>query len=881
MSKTLKKSANSKKGKKPILKKKTVQRKKKVVRKPNKKSTSNNPNDLSSLFKKLKDDLRQSDDHITGRDAVLSISQLVTIYLLEVNEKIEHFELPDYVKFSKIYAMCKKDDKQNASDQMDKIFEALHDNENTKEAFITKPKYKKYATFKKLVIGIYEFFENMDEEHKKKLKESGDILGQEYEELLRTSLVGRDDGQFFTNRNAVKLIIDVIDPHLGATIYDPTCGTGGFIIYAFMHILNQIKQKYPEYEDTKVYAELCNKTFYGCDIDQNVMEILHSNLVLHDIKHNKHFQNINTIKDNQEWNQYEIVIGNFPFGKKGDKMFNPKLKDENAALLEYYGHPSSVIPLLLLKHTMNILVEGGRAGVIVTTGELSNTGNDYNYFRKELVESNTLTKILMLPKGLFENAKGVSTAVICFTKGGKTDKVEFHDVPDIKCDKMNLIRTVTKVQIKKALYSLDPQSFDEEEMVDYGDIPIMKMGDFIIFPKGKKRLAAEAKEIGIYKFFTCSLEDKHYSDTYDYEEEALIINAINGSGKCNIHMAEKYSLTGNNIHFSINSKHMILKYLYFYLKSNIRLLERGFMGTNQKKITIDYISKIKIPVPPITTQKKIVEYLDPLYGQIKQFEIAAELEKLSMKSAMRALLFKYSHEVMKLGDVIQVETGKYVKKNDLIEGPYDIYGGGDTSGKINEFNRTDKLVIAKDGVSEKCVRFVTGKFFLNHHGWTFEVNEKKRVIEKNIDYFLLNNQAKIFSLAKGTAQKGINQDNFYNKISIQIPSKEHQQEIIKLMEEKESLIKHLEKSIADAKENIQIIMNGFLKNTPAPEQKKKPKQVRKKDISAALAVLESDEEANEAESEVDMEVYSKKSKPTKVVSKTTTSKSEVDDCIEI
>ena len=381
MSKLSNKTANSKKNKKSNTGK--TKKIKIIKKKVNKKLIKNNPCDLSALFKKLKDELRLSDDHITGRDAVLSISQLVTIYLLETNNKVEHFGLPEYVKFSKIYNKLKKDDHHGADDQMDKVFKCLSQNKNTMQAFRTESKITRYKTFKKLVMEIYEFFENMDEDHKKKLKEHGDILGQEYEELLRTQLVGRDDGQYFTNRNAVKLIIEVVDPKLGETVYDPTCGTGGFLIYACMHILDQIKKKHPEYEETKSYAKLCSDTFYGCDIDKEVMEILHSNLVLHDIKHNNHFKNVNTVTNNQISDQYDVVIGNFPFGKKGKKIFDKELEDEYAELLEYYGHQSTVLPLLLLKHTMNVLVEGGRAGVIVTTGELTNTGNDYNYFRKE------------------------------------------------------------------------------------------------------------------------------------------------------------------------------------------------------------------------------------------------------------------------------------------------------------------------------------------------------------------------------------------------------------------------------------------------------------------------------------------------------------------
>ena len=211
------------------------------------------PSDLSTLFKKLKDELRLSEDHITGRDAVMAISQLVTLYLLEDNNKVEHFGLPMWIKFSEIHNICQTNShtnktKEKASKTFNDIFKQLRENEFTREAYKQKPPYTKYSTFHKLITEIYNFFNDMDKPNRNKLKEKGDILGQEYEELLRTQLVGRDDGQYFTNRNAVKLIVEQIDPKIGETVYDPTCGTGGFIIYSYLHIRNKLTKKYDDFE---------------------------------------------------------------------------------------------------------------------------------------------------------------------------------------------------------------------------------------------------------------------------------------------------------------------------------------------------------------------------------------------------------------------------------------------------------------------------------------------------------------------------------------------------------------------------------------------------------------------------------------------------------
>jgi type I restriction enzyme S subunit len=156
-------------------------------------------------------------------------------------------------------------------------------------------------------------------------------------------------------------------------------------------------------------------------------------------------------------------------------------------------------------------------------------------------------------------------------------------------------------------------------------------------------------------------------------------------------------------------------------------------------------------------------------------------------------------KMVKLGDVCEIESGTYITKKTAIEGPYPVYGGGDVSAHISEYNREAKYVIAKDGVSQECVRFVPGKFYLNHHGWTFKV--KDNILYHYLGYWLLNNQHMIYNLATGTAQKGVNQISFYN-IQIPLPSLERQQQIVEaiddwttLVHQEEQALKTLEKQV--------------------------------------------------------------------------------------
>ena len=158
-------------------------------------------------------------------------------------------------------------------------------------------------------------------------------------------------------------------------------------------------------------------------------------------------------------------------------------------------------------------------------------------------------------------------------------------------------------------------------------------------------------------------------------------------------------------------------------------------------------------------------------------------------------------EMVKLGDIIDLEYGEYITKATTERGDYPSYGGGDSSYTINKFNRDSKFVINKDGMSKKCIRFVPGKFWLNHHGWTFSSRDKNPVTEKYVGTWLLEHQETVYNLGNGTAQKGMKTTDFL-ALQIPLPSLERQQQIVEaidgwasLAQQEEVALKILEKQM--------------------------------------------------------------------------------------
>ena len=166
----------------------------------------------------------------------------------------------------------------------------------------------------------------------------------------------------------------------------------------------------------------------------------------------------------------------------------------------------------------------------------------------------------------------------------------------------------------------------------------MKLGDVCEFIKGPKKNSKLGKDIGKYPLYYCSILGYKYLDTFDYDGEGLIINSTNGSGKCKIYYINgKYNVGNSTFHFKSKQNNILTKYLYLYLNFNIILLTSNFKGIDKKSITKERLEKIKIPLPSLDIQNKLIElyevkktYIEKLNEKIKHNNLyIQELKKLS------------------------------------------------------------------------------------------------------------------------------------------------------------------------------------------------------------------------------------------------------------
>ena len=234
-----------------------------------------------------------------------------------------------------------------------------------------------------------------------------DIKGDAFEYFLKNSIsVGNDLGEYFTPRHIVKLIVGLVDPKYGDKVYDPCCGTGGFLIEAFHHIKNKIKL-------TSSHREfLENKTIYGRELT-GTAKIAKMNMILAGDGHTN-IKEMDALSEHVK-EEYDIVLTNYPFSQTTEYGGLYELNTTE-------GNP------VFLKHVIDALKVGGKAGVVVPDGVLFGKGKDYIKVRKLLVETCNVIAVIQLDPAVFRPYTAQPTSILIFEKKDQTDKVWFFEV---------------------------------------------------------------------------------------------------------------------------------------------------------------------------------------------------------------------------------------------------------------------------------------------------------------------------------------------------------------------------------------------------------------------------------------------------------------------
>ena len=279
-------------------------------------------------------------------------------------------------------------------------------------------------------------------------------LSQVYEGLLADlGEKAGDGGQFFTPREIIRAVVRIIDPKIGQTVYDPSCGTGGFLAQAFEHMRGEDGGKIRTARDLETLRQ---ETFYGREKENLIYPIALSNLVLHGIDL-PHLWHGNTLTGDALYDGlwegapplFDVILSNPPFGGKEGR-------DAQAD----FAYQTKATQILFLQHVIDALADGGRCGIVLDEGVLFRTTEDaFIRTKRKLLEECELWCIVSLPGGAFSGAgAGVKTNLLFFTKGRPTKRIWYYDLSDLKVGK----RTPFTLDRFEELFTLLPKRGDSE-----------------------------------------------------------------------------------------------------------------------------------------------------------------------------------------------------------------------------------------------------------------------------------------------------------------------------------------------------------------------------------------------------------------------------------
>lgn len=299
-----------------------------------------------------------------------------------------------------------------------------------------------------------------------------DTQGDIYEFLLNELHSSGKNGQFRTPRHIIRMMVELINPQPGETICDPSCGTGGFLVNAYEHIL--LKNTSPELVKfdsegqphnligdklkKEVHEFLKRKTFFGNDFDTTMVRIALMNMILHGIEHPNITYGDSLSKNYNLDKKFDVILANPPFtGSIDESDINDAFKVQ-----------TTKTELLFLELFYHLLEVGGKAAIIVPQGVLFGSSNSHQQVRQLILEKCQVEAIISMPSGVFQPYSGVATAVLVFTKGGNTDKVWFYEMKsdgftldqkrtfvDGKGDLPNIIETFKDRKDSEQSFSID------------------------------------------------------------------------------------------------------------------------------------------------------------------------------------------------------------------------------------------------------------------------------------------------------------------------------------------------------------------------------------------------------------------------------------------
>ena len=649
-------------------------------------------------------------------------------------------------------------------------------------------------------------------------------LGDAFEYLL--SILGSqgDAGQFRTPRHIIDFMVEIMDPKKDETILDPACGTAGFLISSWKHILKENSK------DGKNGAALTPDdrkrmaaNMYGYDISPDMVRLSLVNMYLHGLADPK-ITEYDTLTYQDNWNQYaDVILANPPF-------MSPKggIKPHNR-----FSIHSKRSEVLFIDYIAEHLTPNGRAAVIVPEGVIFQGGKAYKQLRKMLVE-NYLYAVISLPAGVFNPYSGVKTSILLMDKqiSKRSDSILFVKIENdgfslgaqrnpIKGSQLvesteivknyinnrfidnAIAQTVKKNDIGfNGEYNLSGDRYKSVNVLSI-NYESVKLGDICRVINGRAYKKQELLDSGIYpvlrvgNFF--SNRDWYYSnlelDPKNYCSKGDLLYAWSASFGPKIWDGDKCIYHYHIWKMVPDESKISKRFLYHILNKETEAIKaEGGRGIGMIHITKAGIEQRKIPLPPLSVQEEIV-------AEIEGYQKIIDGAQQVVDNWKPVIDIDPEWGTVKLEKMIKLSSGKGLTAKDMKKGEYPVYGGNGINGFHNDyFIDQATIVIGRVGAYCGAVHVTSPKSWVTDNG-LYVINFFQKIEIEFLSQMLT--QLNLNQYAKIGGQPSISQKTVTN-LSIPVPTLETQRAIVKRLK--------LEKDLVDANKQLIEIYNQKIKD---------------------------------------------------------------------
>lgn len=718
-------------------------------------------------------------------------------------------------------------------DLYSEALDVLQTNANLPELFrnIFKNAYLPYrdpSTLKMFLKYINEF----EYSHSEK-------LGDAFEYLLSVMGSQGDAGQFRTPRHVIDFIAACLNPQKHETVADPACGTAGFLLSAYKHILQNNTDKRLGDKLTPDDRKKLAENFYGYDISPDMVRLSLVNMYLHGFTTPKIFE-YDTLSSEDRWNEtFDVILANPPFmTPKGG--IRPHKK---------FGVQANKAEVLFTDYIAEHLTKNGRAGIVVPNGIVATTQTAYKQLRKMLVDD-SLIAVVSLPAGCFMPYSGVKTSILMLDKplAKKTNHVLFIKVSNDGYDLGAQRREHDKNDLPLALEAFKAykesisfgKTFDlekynsicalveKEKITDNKDITLsgeryvegkvsqtefelVKLNEVVEFKRGTSITKKDVKE-GNIPVIAGGQQPAYYHNLTNREAGAITISSSGAySGFVAYH---NYPIFASDC-FTVSSKNKEIlddKYLFHILKNKQIEIYEMQEGGGQPHIYPKHFDNWDIPLPPIEIQEDIVK-------EIEGYQKIIDGAKMVVDNYKPTISIKPEWEMIGLGEIGKISMCKRVFKEQTTDnGDVPFYKIG-TFGREPDAFITQELfteyqtkfsypkkgdiLISTSGTIGKTVVFDGIPAYFQDSNIVWIANDETKISNKFLYYY--------YQIIKWIPAEGGTIARLYNNLiqetKIPLPSDSEQEEIVQRLEQEQELVNANKQLIAIFEQKIKDKIN--------------------------------------------------------------------------